>query len=182
MADASIDIVLSVRADAGAEQAVKKTLADIKRVAESEGRTIGQTTTKGIVEGFGVVEQHAARTFKKIGVSASRENLAQRMVEGSTTAFQKMSREYEQAVRMMRRETDVFAKAGIDSPQQIKAQIDALKQARAAWEQVGRSTEGYAGAMAKIASQLNILEEGNARARGSFHKMTAALASFAFVS
>lgn len=74
----------------------------------------------------------------------------------------------------------IFKQAGIRSPQDVAQELAALRQAKQLWEQAGASTEGYRGALQKINSQMNVLESGNARARGSFHKMTAAIASLTF--
>lgn len=73
-----------------------------------------------------------------------------------------------------------FKTAGIRSPQDVANELAALRETKKVWEAMGPATEGYNGALAQIASRTNILTEGNARARGSFHKMTAALASLTF--
>lgn len=74
--------------------------------------------------------------------------------------------------------------AAFKAAEQERAQIARISQARdvAIWK------EGVAAfkaaerekAAANKAAQMNVLESGNARARGSFHKMTAALASLTF--
>lgn len=74
----------------------------------------------------------------------------------------------------------IFQQAGIRSPTDVAKELQNLRQAKQLWEEAGASTEGYHGALQKINSQMNVLESGNARARGSFHKMTAALASLTF--
>lgn len=158
--DNSIDIVLKVRPDSGAEQAVVKTLSSIQKTAESQGRRIGDSFSKSVTGG--------------------RENLFANMMKGSDKATRQMVNEYNNALKEMKRQTDIFSRAGLQSPQQISQQIANLKEAKQAWMEAGKGAEGYAGAMGKINSQLNVLESGNARARGSLHKFTAALASATF--
>ena len=74
----------------------------------------------------------------------------------------------------------MFKLAKVRSPASVANELNALKQAKVAWEAMGPATEGYKGALDQITRRTNILTEGNARARGSFHKMTAALASLTF--
>jgi lambda family phage tail tape measure protein len=98
----------------------------------------------------------------------------------NTDRYFKQAQAIDSVTAAMQKQNEVFKAAGIRSPQAISNELKALRDSKAAWEALGPATEGYNGALAEITRKTNILTEGNARARGSFHKMTAALASLTF--
>ncbi len=158
MAENNIPIQIEVRPPSRSDvDGVVRTFAEIKQRVEAQGRDIG----KG--------QKYAV--FNKSDLDVNLANFKQ-----YTNSIVSIQRQMEKELAKQ----DVFKNAGIKSPQAIQQELDYLRQAKKLWEDAGKSTEGYNGALAKINSKINVLTEGNARARGEIHKFIASMASLSF--
>lgn len=153
MPDNKLPVEIEVRLD---KSSVDRSFADIEAKAVAAGRKIGDSMSKAMSQERQIDKQ----------INVDRYFQQAKAIDSVTAAMQ--------------RQNEVFKQAKIRSPQDVSQELDSLRQAKKLWEDLGPATEGYKGALAQITSRTNILTEGNARARGEFHKFTAQLASTTF--
>lgn len=118
---------------------------------------------------FAELKRKAEEAGRSIGTGAS-----------DFSAYKKQARAIDEVTDAMKRQNDIFKTAKIRSPESVARELDALRKAKDMWLELGPATDGYKGSLDQITRRTNILTEGNARARGSFHKFTAQLASLTF--